>query len=71
MAKHGLSGRVQALEEKHDAAFQGGVFIVTEPGETNEQARARWEAVNGPLDGRMAITWIVTGVPRTEGLSCA
>lgn len=68
MAGRSLTGRVDALEEMVDPKFKGGVFIVQAGDETPEEARQRWEAKNGPLDGRMAIVWVSTGVPRKGGM---
>lgn len=58
--------------ELREGEFQGAVWIIAEPGETSEAARARYESEHGPIGERMAIIWVSTGVPRgPEAVACA
>lgn len=63
----GLKRRLAALETEHPECSGPGIWIILEPGETEEQGLARWEAENGPrAAGQPAVVWhiINTGVPR-------
>lgn len=75
MAGGRLMQRVDALEGQRRDAFRGpAIWLVLEPGETEEQGIARYEAEHGPCKpGQPAVIWrtICTGVPRGEGALCA
>lgn len=58
MVGNRLTQRVSALEGG-DASMPRGPYawIVRRDGETKDDAIARYEAENGPLDGRGTIIW--------------
>ena len=56
MSKLGI--RLAALERQHVERSRGpAAWIVMQHGETPEQARASYEAENGPLGDRYVIMW--------------
>lgn len=70
-----MAKRIDALEERGSEHFAGpAIWLVLNPGETDEQGIARYEAKHGPrLPGQPAVVWrvIETGVPRGEDSFCA
>lgn len=70
MAGRGLSGRVDALEGRLLSGH--AVWLVLEPGETEADAIARYQAGHEP-DNASAVNWnlVRTGVPRGELSICA
>jgi len=69
MTRASIATRLEALERRVERR-SAAVWMFRGPDESNEEAIARWEADNGPLDGRWALIWIETGVPRDRGLVC-
>jgi hypothetical protein len=61
-----LKERLSKLEQSQ-GGYVGGVWIISEPGEIEDDACARYEADHGPIGDRMAIIWMSTGVPRGPG----
>ena len=64
MARTNMTQRVDALEHAADPRLSNGVLIVMSLDEPEEMARSRWESAHGPLDPRIPILWVETGVPR-------
>lgn len=75
MARSELTRRVDALEVGKADAFQGpAIWVVRDPGESAEDAIARYEAKHGLRQpGQPAVIWrtVETGVPRGVGSICA
>lgn len=58
MAGRGLTGRVDALEKESGCGSVGpAVWLRMKPSETNETARARYEAEHEPIGNRWVIAW--------------
>lgn len=57
MARGGMMQRVEALEQQVGGGFAGFAPIDIWPGQTVEQAKASWEADNGPVGNRWWIVW--------------
>jgi hypothetical protein len=58
-----LKERLSKLEQS-TCGYMGAAWIICGPGETEDEACARYEADHGPIGDRMAIVWMSTGVPR-------
>jgi hypothetical protein len=73
MARSELRRRVDALEGSSTGYSGPAIWVVCEPGETTEQAIARYEAKHGSrLPDQWAVVWrpVMTGVPRGEDSIC-
>ena len=72
MSGHRLKGRVDALEGVREGGFRPYVWLIRDPAESMEDARARYERKHGPIGDSPLLIWVCTGVPRGEGsVACA
>ena len=72
MPVRNMRGRVEALENGRDGGFRPFVWLIRDPGESNDQVLAKYERENRPIDDRPTLLWVCTGVPRGEGsIACA
>ena len=62
MAGGRLMQRVDALEHQSGAGFAGYAPVMVMCGQTLDQAKAEWEAENGPVGGRQWVIWNFGGL---------
>jgi hypothetical protein len=72
MTVRNMRGRVADLENVNLPNFRPCVWLIRDPAESMDEARARYEREHGPIGDRPALVWVCTGVPRGAGsIACA
>jgi hypothetical protein len=67
-----MRGRVEALENVNPKTFRPCIWLIRDPEETTDEARARYEREHGPIGDSPILIWVCTGVPRGKGsIACA
>lgn len=62
MARPGLTHRLEELERVRAPKFSGFASIDIWPGQTVDEAKAAWEAENGPVGNRRWLMWNFGGL---------